>query len=308
MARFWICHWQFRNWRPDLNDEGEPVCSSWSNRFSIKGVQPGDIAYIVSISGGQLYLGGRMTVKQVLSKAEYARLRKCDIDSLFDAAEECILDPDEETGTLLHLHRRLSPALTKQLRFLTSSGPKKPCFDSKSDLNSQATRGIRELTPKSATFLDRIIEITDRWPKSDQLITVTEEQLLNGPAQDESGQIRLPEEVPGDSVFTEGSVQRIQVNRYERDPRAREKCIQHYGPKCYLCPFDFVETYGEVMFGFIHVHHLNPLSSLGADYEVDPIRDLRPVCPNCHAVLHHRPGEPPYSLDEVREMLQACRR
>ena len=44
----------------------------------------------------------------------------------------------------------------------------------------------------------------------------------------------------------------------------------------------------------------------GADYEVDPVRDLRPVCPNCHAVLHRR--EPPYSLDEVREFLQARRR
>ena len=55
-----------------------------------------------------------------------------------------------------------------------------------------------------------------------------------------------------------------------------------------------------------HVHHLNPLSSVEADYEIDPIQDLRPVCPNCHAVLHRR--EPPYSLDEVREFLRACGR
>ena len=308
MARFWTCHWQFRYWRPDMNDEGDPVCSSWSNLFTKRGVQPGDIAYILSMSGGQLYLGGRMTVKQVLSKAEYAQLRNLDIDSLFNAAEECILDPDEETGTLLHLHRRLSPALTKQLRFQTKTETKEPFFDNETDLNKQATRGIRELTPESAAFLDRIIEITDRWPKSDQLITVTEEQLLNGPVQDESRQIRLPEEVPSDSVYTEGSVQRILINRYERDPRAREECIRYYGTKCFLCPFDFVAVYGDVMVGFIHVHHLNLLSSLGADYEVDPIQDLRPVCPNCHAVLHHRPGELPYSLEEVSEMLQKCRK
>jgi 5-methylcytosine-specific restriction enzyme A len=59
------------------------------------------------------------------------------------------------------------------------------------------------------------------------------------------------------------------------------------------------------MMGFIHVHHLTPLSSLGTDYEVDPIRDLRPVCPNCHAVLHRR--EPPYSPEEVQQFLQTGR-
>ena len=161
MARFWTSYWQFRYWRPDVNDEGEPVSSSWSNQFRRRGVASGDIAYIISMSGGQLYLGGRMTVKLVLSKSEFARLRALDIDSLFDAAEECILDPDEETGTLLHLRRRLSPTLTKQIRFQTSSGPKEPFFVNKTDLDKQATRGIRELTPESAEFLDRIIDITD---------------------------------------------------------------------------------------------------------------------------------------------------
>lgn len=130
-----------------------------------------------------------------------------------------------------------------------------------------------------------------------------------GPARSgiwELREVRLPEEVPIGLAYSEGSVQKILVNRYERDPRARDECIQHYGTSCFLCAFDFVAVYGEVMAGFTHVHHLRALSSVGADYEVDPIRDLRPVCPNCHAVLHRR--EPPYSLDEVREFLRAERR
>lgn len=114
--------------------------------------------------------------------------------------------------------------------------------------------------------------------------------------------IRLPEEIAEDAVFTEGSAQRILVNRYERDPRARKKCIQHYGTTCFVCGFDFVAVYGDIMSGFIHVHHLNALSSIGTDYEVDPIQDLRPVCPNCHAVVHRR--APPYSLKEVRHFLK----
>ena len=100
--------------------------------------------------------------------------------------------------------------------------------------------------------------------------------------------VRLPEEVPERSTYSEGSVQRILVNRYERDLRAREKCLRHYGTTCALCGFDFVAVYGKVMEGFIHVHHLKSISSVGVQYEVDPIEDLRPVCPNCHAVVHRR--------------------
>lgn len=127
----------------------------------------------------------------------------------------------------------------------------------------------------------------------------------NGRGEEVKEELRLPEEVPGGSTYSEGSVQRILINRYERDPRAKEECKKHYGTTCFLCGFDFPAAYGEVMIGFIHVHHLKPLSTVGPDYEVDPIKDLRPVCPNCHAVLHRR--EPPYSLEKVHGFLRTRR-
>ncbi|WP_409564102.1 HNH endonuclease [Methylobacterium sp. J-068] len=49
---------------------------------------------------------------------------------------------------------------------------------------------------------------------------------------------------------------------------------------------DFEETYGSSVKGFIHVHHIKPLSYIGKQYKVNPLTDLRPVCPNCHAVIH----------------------
>ncbi|HSX81067.1 MAG TPA: HNH endonuclease [Candidatus Saccharimonadia bacterium] len=52
---------------------------------------------------------------------------------------------------------------------------------------------------------------------------------------------------------------------------------------------------------FIHVHHCRPLSEIAGEYVVDPIEDLRPVCPNCHAVIHRR--TPPFTIEEVRSML-----
>lgn len=59
--------------------------------------------------------------------------------------------------------------------------------------------------------------------------------------------------------------------------------------------------YGPEFAGFIHVHHLRPLSGIGGGYVVDPVEDLRPVCPNCHAVIHH--GGRLRSIEEVRHLL-----
>jgi 5-methylcytosine-specific restriction protein A len=75
-----------------------------------------------------------------------------------------------------------------------------------------------------------------------------------------------------------------------------------YWTVCCVCGFDFVATYGEVMAGFTHVHHLKPLATIGGGYQLDPVQDLRPVCPNCHAVIHRR--EPPYTIEEVRQLLR----
>ncbi|MDB9470225.1 hypothetical protein PN480_18680 [Dolichospermum circinale CS-1225] len=39
------------------------------------------------------------------------------------------------------------------------------------------------------------------------------------------------------------------------------------------------------------------------EYEVDPIKDLRPVCPNCHAMIHRR--LPPLSIDEIKSIISS---
>lgn len=94
------------------------------------------------------------------------------------------------------------------------------------------------------------------------------------------------EELRSDERFSEGAARQILVNAYERDRRARQRCIEHYGARCSACGISFEERYGPEAVGIIHVHHIVPLSEIGEQYEVDPIRDLRPVCPNCHTVIH----------------------
>lgn len=93
-----------------------------------------------------------------------------------------------------------------------------------------------------------------------------------------------PEEPVG--TFPEGSLTRIEVNRYERDRTARALCIARYGTDCVACGLSFEKQYGPIGRGFIHIHHLKDLSTCGPGYQVDPVKDLRPVCPNCHSMLH----------------------
>jgi hypothetical protein len=115
-----------------------------------------------------------------------------------------------------------------------------------------------------------------------------------------------PEEVKCPEKYFEGTTRQISVNAYERNPKARNKCIEHYGFNCSVCGFNFQREFGKLGSGFIHVHHLNNLSDVKEKVEVDPIQDLRPVCPNCHAMLHKR--NPLYSTDELKEIREKSRR
>lgn len=99
----------------------------------------------------------------------------------------------------------------------------------------------------------------------------------------------------------EGAKTRIEVNRYERDRRNRAAALSIHGFGCKACDLNMADRYGDAATGLIEVHHVTPVSVLGEGYVIDPIRDLVPLCPNCHAVTHRR--TPPFSVGEVREMM-----
>ena len=121
----------------------------------------------------------------------------------------------------------------------------------------------------------------------------------------DSADILLPEEISETEGSYEGARRQISVNTYERDRTARDKCLRHYGTRCAVCAQDMSEIYGPEATGLIHVHHLKPLSEVKGGYQVNPIADLRPVCPNCHAVIHRR--KPPYKIEEVKGFLEKVR-
>jgi len=109
-----------------------------------------------------------------------------------------------------------------------------------------------------------------------------------------------PSEIDAENLI-EGARTIVSVSRFEQDPRARAECIRIYGTACLVCGFDFGKTYGPVGEGFIHVHHLNPLAKIGKRHSVNPREDLRPVCPNCHEMIHSH--TPPFTIEEMRGIL-----
>lgn len=124
----------------------------------------------------------------------------------------------------------------------------------------------------------------------------------------EEDNISIPEEIIDEGGIPEGAKKQITVNAYERNKEAREKCIEYYKKinngiiKCEICGFEFSEVYGEKFKEKIHIHHIKELSEIGEEYIVDPIKDLLPVCPNCHMILHSK--RPAYTLSEVKNFIR----
>jgi 5-methylcytosine-specific restriction protein A len=111
----------------------------------------------------------------------------------------------------------------------------------------------------------------------------------------------------GDNCKTEinpylegGEEQRIILSRI-RSRAARQECIEKYGAVCAVCGFNFEKQYGELGKGFIHVHHLVPLSTK-TELESITADDLRPVCPNCHAMLHK--GKNPPTIEDLKKLIK----
>jgi len=107
-------------------------------------------------------------------------------------------------------------------------------------------------------------------------------------------------------IYREGERYSISSTAIERNPLAREKCLEFYGYKCAICGFDFSKVYGELGNNFIHVHHRMDISTKKTVYNVAPIKDLIPICPNCHAMVHKK--KPSIEIDKLKEIVDVMRK
>ena len=102
-------------------------------------------------------------------------------------------------------------------------------------------------------------------------------------------------------ILEEGARFSVTSTAIERNPVARQQCIEHYGCTCAACEVNLERIYGVIGKGFIHVHHRTDLSLKRDVHKVDPIRDLIPLCPNCHAMVHKE--KPAMSIEKLRRLL-----
>ena len=115
----------------------------------------------------------------------------------------------------------------------------------------------------------------------------------------QEGEEELPEK-----GAPEGAVRARLVNWYERDPKNRKAAIKKHGVKCFGCGLKMEDRYGKIARGFIHIHHVKPISTVRGSRP--SINDLVPLCPNCHAVVHLE--KEPLSTDRLKELIRNNRK
>lgn len=104
------------------------------------------------------------------------------------------------------------------------------------------------------------------------------------------------------STFIEGGRKMVYSTRYERHPELRARAIAIHGLRCLACDVDMGDIYGDLGRGYVHVHHKRPLSMLEGATALDPMKDLVPLCPNCHCMIH-RPKNTVLTVNELRGIL-----
>lgn len=114
-------------------------------------------------------------------------------------------------------------------------------------------------------------------------------------------------------IISEGELQVRKAIRKTRSKKLRDAAIDRYSLsnghiKCSVCGFDFVDFYGEIGKGYIDIHHEEPIFQLPAEgsevFLQKAVEKVKPVCPNCHRMLHQRKNNP-LTIEELKEMMKS---
>lgn len=98
-----------------------------------------------------------------------------------------------------------------------------------------------------------------------------------------------------DDVIREGKETTTSSKSKKRSKKLRDAAIEYYKDdnghiKCAVCGFDFEKTYGELGKDYIQIHHEKPICQYSSDgvqkYIKDAVKDVKPLCANCHCMIH----------------------
>lgn len=100
-------------------------------------------------------------------------------------------------------------------------------------------------------------------------------------------------------LLDEGFLYQIYKEVKYRNKKIVALAKEHHGTNCAVCDFDFAKTYGTHGEGFIEMHHLYPIAEGARKTSVE---DLRPVCANCHRMLHR--GKELLSIEKLKGIIK----
>lgn len=106
-----------------------------------------------------------------------------------------------------------------------------------------------------------------------------------------------------ETALYEGEKKQRLATYYERNSKSKAECIAYHGVTCKVCFFNFEEKYGDLGRNYIQAHHIVPLHTIGKRYRIDPIKDLVPLCANCHAMIHV--GKETRTVDQLKEIIHS---
>lgn len=177
------------------------------------------------------------------------------------------------------------------------------CSVDYNNLNSAQIKSFAKIVNHFEVYYEEDICVVSKWCLTKNELNTKIEKLINDFEIELSKCIKEEIEEIDEGALTEGDLIRFLSTKYERNPKARKACLDYYGYKCKICNFDFASKYGNNFKNIIEVHHIVPLNSIKESYVVNPVKDLIPICPNCHTIIHSK-KDGVYSPDEVKELIE----
>lgn len=287
-------YWQNSTWEKNqkINSKGALLTHLSGNQFKNRGIEIGDLGYVVTIKKGRLFLCGKLEVGSYCELSEAAKITGLTPDQLWQAKEHLVAS--YATEMLWDLNVPI--LLTKQLEFIQGSTINKLLFINENLLDPQTLRGVRLLTLKSAKLLDTLLEEL----KSVLPLKEKAPSLWNVPASDNQLENNEFES------YVEGTQKQKYVTYYERIPENRRQAVKIHGVTCKGCGFNFEKFYGSYGKDFIHIHHINPISELDEPRAINPETDLIPLCPNCHSMVHRLKNKT-LSIEELKNIIHTSK-
>ena len=149
-------------------------------------------------------------------------------------------------------------------------------------LMSELKRAIENPSGGSLAFVRRVKNLDWKQAFLKHYSIFLEIQIQNAHAQAKIDEQKEDE-------YLEGQLKETTFFKRKRSRALREECIHRYGCRCFVCGFDFEKVYGERGKNYIEVHHLNPMANYDDEHSITA-DDLRPLCSNCHSMIHRDPN------------------